>query len=105
MKKKLTKSNSNIVVSGVLGGIGEFFGIDPTIVRIVYLALSLFTAGFPGFFLYILLAIIVPSQPAQHQTRENYYGNYYGDGMNRRPGNERKQATKVDDDEDEWSDF
>ena len=73
MKKKLTKSNSNIVVSGVLGGIGEFFGIDPTIVRIVYLALSFFTAGFPGFFLYILLAIIVPSQPAQHQTRKNYY--------------------------------
>lgn len=54
MKKKLTKSNSNIVVSGVLGGIGEFFGIDPTIVRIVYLALSFFTARI-SWFLFIHL--------------------------------------------------
>ena len=62
MEKRLTKSNTNKMLSGVLGGIGEYFGIDPTLVRVGYAALTVFSAGFPGLLLYIVLALITPKQ-------------------------------------------
>jgi phage shock protein C len=60
MEKKLYKSQSNKVFFGVLGGIGEYFELDPTLVRIGYVCLSIFSAGFPGLLLYIIMALIVP---------------------------------------------
>ncbi|MBR6990383.1 MAG: PspC domain-containing protein [Bacteroidaceae bacterium] len=63
MEKKLTKSNDK-VISGVCSGIAEYFDIDPTLVRVGYAALSVFSAGFPGLILYIILAIIMPNKPA-----------------------------------------
>ena len=57
--KKLTRSK-NKVVAGVLGGIAEFFGIDPTLVRICFVALSIFSAGFPGLLLYIIMLLLMP---------------------------------------------
>ena len=55
--KKLTKSNNNSMISGVCGGIGEYFNIDPTIVRIAWVILSPL-----GFLAYIACAIIMPNQ-------------------------------------------
>ena len=52
------------MVGGVCAGLAEYFDIDPTVVRVVYAALSLFSAGFPGIILYILLLIIRP--PAEY---------------------------------------
>jgi phage shock protein C len=63
MEKKLTRSNDK-VISGVCSGIAEYFDIDPTLVRVGYAALSVFSAGFPGLILYIILAIIMPNKPA-----------------------------------------
>lgn len=57
--KKLMRSN-NKVVAGVLGGIAEYFGIDPTLVRICFVALSIFSAGFPGLLLYIIMLLLMP---------------------------------------------
>ena len=57
--KKLMRS-SNKVVAGVLGGIAEYFGIDPTLVRICFVALSIFSAGFPGLLLYIIMLLLMP---------------------------------------------
>ena len=48
------------MLAGVLGGIGEYFGIDPTLVRVAFCCLSVFSAGFPGLLLYIILALVVP---------------------------------------------
>ncbi len=62
MDKRLYKSTDNKIICGVLGGIGEFFGIDPTIIRIGYMVLSIFSAGFPGLLLYIVMAFIMPSK-------------------------------------------
>lgn len=59
MDKKLTKSN-NKMVAGVCAGIAEYLGWDPTLVRIVYLLLALFSAGFPGLLLYLILCIVMP---------------------------------------------
>ena len=52
--------SSNKVVAGVLGGIAEYFEIDPTLVRICFVALSIFSAGFPGLLLYIIMLLLMP---------------------------------------------
>ncbi len=58
--KKLYRS-SNRVLAGVCGGIAEYFSVDPTLIRVLYATLSLFSAGFPGLLLYIILMILIPN--------------------------------------------
>ena len=58
MEKKLTKSN-NKMLSGVLAGIAEYLGWDPTVVRVAYLFATLFTA-FAGVLVYLLLMLVMP---------------------------------------------
>ena len=57
--KKLRRSN-NKMIAGICSGIAEYLGLDPTVVRVVYAALSIFSVGFPGLLLYIILAILMP---------------------------------------------
>lgn len=59
VEKRLTRSN-NKMLCGVCGGIAEYFDIDPTLVRVAYAALSIFSAGFPGVLLYIIMLILMP---------------------------------------------
>lgn len=61
MEKKLTKSN-NKTLCGVCAGIAEYFDLDPTLVRVGYVLLSIFSAAFPGLLLYIILALIMPEK-------------------------------------------
>ena len=59
--KKLYRSRENAMLAGVCGGIGEFFEIDPTLVRLAWV---LFCAmGGSGFVAYIVAAIIIPRAP------------------------------------------
>ena len=59
--KKLYKSSVNRMLCGVCGGIAEYFGIDPTLVRLGWV---LFCAlGGSGFLAYIIAAIIIPRNP------------------------------------------
>lgn len=58
MKKRLTKSKKERMLFGVCGGLGEYFGIDPTFIRLAFAALAL--QGI-GIVLYIILAILMPS--------------------------------------------
>lgn len=60
-QKRLYKSNINRVLCGVCGGIGEYFNIDPTIVRLLMVLLVL-GAG-TGILAYIIAAIIMPEKP------------------------------------------
>lgn len=60
-QKKLTRS-ANKVLAGVLGGIAEYFEVDATLVRICYAALAVFSAGFPGILLYIIMWLIMPEK-------------------------------------------
>ena len=57
--KRLYKSRTNRVLCGVCGGIGEYFGIDPTIVRLLCVLLG--CTG-TGLILYIIAAIIMPEE-------------------------------------------
>ena len=56
--KKLTRSLVNRKIAGICGGLGEYFDIDPTIVRVLFLFLLFLGGG--GLLLYIILWIIVP---------------------------------------------
>lgn len=58
-KIKLRKSRSNKMLTGVCGGIGETFDIDPTLIRLVWAVLSICSVG-TGLLLYIAAAIIIP---------------------------------------------
>ncbi len=58
--KKLYRS-SNRIIAGVCGGIAEYFDLDPTLIRVIYLVLSLFSAAFPGVLLYIILMLMIPN--------------------------------------------
>ncbi len=60
--KKLYRSRTNRVIFGVCAGLGEFFGIDTTIVRVVFVLGTLL--GFGSFFLvYLVLFFVVPEEP------------------------------------------
>jgi len=59
--KRLYRSRTDKQLAGVCGGIAEYLNLDPTIVRIVWVILTL--AGGPGLILYIILALIVPEEP------------------------------------------
>lgn len=61
--RRLYKSRSDRRVCGVLGGLAEYFGLDPSLVRIAYVLVTIFTLGLPGILLYFLMVIIVPRAP------------------------------------------
>lgn len=63
MKKKLYRSKTDKMLCGVLGGLAEYLNVDATLIRILYAALSVFSAGFPGIVLYIICAIVIPEAP------------------------------------------
>ena len=62
MEKKLYKSNTNKVLDGVCGGIGEYFNIDPTLVRLAWVVFC--ALGGSGVLAYLIMALIIPRQPA-----------------------------------------
>ena len=58
-RSELRRSN-NRMIAGVCGGIAESLNVDPTIVRLVYVLVSFFSAAFPGIIVYIVLWVILP---------------------------------------------
>lgn len=74
--KRLYRSKTEKTIAGVLGGIAEYFDIDPTLARLGYVLLSLFSAAFPGVLGYIIMWIVMqqnpnngayPNQPPRYQ--------------------------------------
>jgi phage shock protein C len=61
MEKKFYRSRTNRVLWGVCGGLANYFNIDTTLVRVLAVA-SLFV-GSLGFWVYIILALVVPTEP------------------------------------------
>lgn len=60
--KKLYRSTSNKKIAGVCGGLGEYFEVDPTIFRVIFIILLL-PGGLPGFLPYIILWVVMPKKP------------------------------------------
>lgn len=61
MMRRLYRSDENRMVSGVLGGLGEYFNIDPTIFRLLFVA-GLFFSGGTLIIIYIIAMIIIPNK-------------------------------------------
>jgi len=62
--KKLYRSRKEHVIAGVAGGMGDYFGIDPVVVRVVFLLLALASMGF-AFVFYLVLIFAIPKEPGE----------------------------------------
>jgi len=67
--KKLYRSRANRILAGVSGGLGEYFDIDPIIVRIIFILLALGHGA--GVLIYVILALVIPSNPGQFKTKSD----------------------------------
>ena len=59
----LQRSRKNKVIAGVCGGLAASLGWDVTLVRILYVLVSIFSAAFPGILVYVILWIVMPQEP------------------------------------------
>jgi len=66
VNKRLYRSRKDRQIAGVCGGVSDYFGIDPTIVRLLWVIFSI--AGGPGVLLYLIMAAVVPEEPEHIQT-------------------------------------
>jgi phage shock protein C len=66
MEKKLKRSRTDSMIAGVCGGLGEYFGMDPTVVRLVFVLLALL--GGHGLLVYLILWVVMPRQQPEPTT-------------------------------------
>jgi phage shock protein C len=62
LKAPLRRSRSDRMIAGVVAGLAKYFGLDPTMARVLYVVASIVSAAFPGILVYILLWVIVPEE-------------------------------------------
>lgn len=63
--RKLVRSQDNRMLLGVCGGIAEYFDVDPTVVRVLWVVVSVLSAAVPGILVYLILALVMPRSPGQ----------------------------------------
>lgn len=63
MTRKLYRSRTDRMIWGVLGGLGQYFNVDPVIFRLIYVVLVIATGVMPGILLYIIATIVIPLDP------------------------------------------
>lgn len=113
MAKKLMKSRDDVKLDGVCAGIAEYFNIDPTLIRVLFVFISL--SGGAGLLLYLILAIVMPRNEGRTRGRRDDYDEYRQtktfddedqDSYNKVDNTEDANASKNDPDEEEsWRDF
>lgn len=60
MRKPLRRSRSNKMIAGVVGGLADYWGLDPTLARVIFVVVSILSAAFPGILVYAVLWLIIP---------------------------------------------
>lgn len=68
-EKRLYKDRTNQMLGGVCAGIGNYLGIDPTLVRLAWIALGMI--GGSGILAYIIAAIVIPEEPTITQLPDD----------------------------------
>lgn len=63
--RKLYRSRTNRMVSGVCGGIAEYLNLDPTVVRLLWVLAAFLTGFIPAIIAYIVMLFIVPEAPQE----------------------------------------
>ncbi len=62
--KTLQRSRKNRMIAGVCGGLADYFGLDPTLVRVLYVVASIVSIAFPGILVYLILWVVIPESTA-----------------------------------------
>jgi phage shock protein C len=60
----LRRSRRHRLIAGVCGGLAEWLGWDPTLVRVLYVVVSILSAAFPGLLVYVVLWLVMPEAAA-----------------------------------------
>jgi len=60
--KRLTRSKDRKIIAGVCAGLARYFGWEADKTRLVYVLLSVFSAGFPGLLVYVVLWFVMPEE-------------------------------------------
>ncbi len=58
----LRRSRSDRMIAGVCGGLAKYFDKDPTLIRVIYVVVSVVSAAFPGLLVYCILWFVVPEE-------------------------------------------
>jgi phage shock protein C len=58
--RPLRRSRTNRQIAGVVGGLADYFGVDSTLLRVIYVVGSIVSAAFPGLLVYLLLWLLMP---------------------------------------------
>jgi phage shock protein C len=61
--RRLYRSRTERMLGGVCGGLAKYMNADPTIVRVVYVVVSILSVAFPGILAYLILLLVVPLEP------------------------------------------
>ena len=72
MEKRLYRSRSKKIVAGIGGGLGEYLDIDPVIIRIIIILITIFNGI--GLLIYIIMWIVIPEEPYSATSDHNKYG-------------------------------
>ena len=62
--RPLRRSRSDRMIAGVCAGLAHHFGLDVSLMRVLYVLVSILSVGFPGTLVYIVLWIVIPQEPA-----------------------------------------
>lgn len=66
--KKLYLSNTDKKISGVLGGLSEYFEVDSTLMRVLFIFILIMTGFIPGILFYIVVALVIPKKTLAHPS-------------------------------------
>lgn len=70
-KQGLYRSTGQNMIAGVMGGIAERFGWNANLLRIIFVLVSVMSAGFPGILVYLVLWLLIPKQVKLEQRNEH----------------------------------
>ena len=62
-KEKFYRARNDKTFAGVFGGLGKYFDIDPTILRLLWVVVTIFSGILPGVLIYIIAIFLVPKEP------------------------------------------
>ncbi len=69
-RRNITRNADNTKIAGVCGAIADLFGINATIIRVIYLAFTVFSVVIPGVFLYLFLMLLIPREETPEPINE-----------------------------------
>lgn len=104
---RLQKSNENTILFGVLGGIAEYFDIDPVLVRVIFAVLAFSSMG-TFVVIYGILVLVMPDEPEEvtRKKRKTKSKEQFQDIFKKDTSRDIHEAEDVEEiDEDDWSDF